>query len=282
MLQHAAAVAGDGAPIDNGGNFVRPGGDPMLRQLALVLAAIASLSTAAADRLVGLDTRPGVRTSYWLMERDGANATVLLLPGGAGGIGLKAGAPTSENFLVRSRDFFAAAGYNVAILGKPSDQGDMDERFRTSEEHVADLRRVVEKLRHDLGKPVWLVGTSRGTISAAAIAAAENPPEIAGVVLTSSVTSGQQASVTSLDLSRIRVPVLVMHHRDDGCRSCNPREAPRIVDALKNSPVKKFILLTGGGGARGPVCEALHYHGYIGMEREAVETITAWMRDPQP
>lgn len=248
--------------------------------LALLLLAFTSLPLAAADRLVGVDTRPGVRVAYWLMERPGATATVMLLPGGEGGIGMKHGVPTSENFLVRSRDLFAAAGYNVAIVGKPSDRGDLDVGFRASADHVADLRRIAAKLRADFGKPVWLVGTSLGTISAAATAIAMEPGEIAGVVLTSSRTAGKYPTVPGLALARIRVPVLVMHHRDDACPSCNPSEASRITAGLTNSPVKKFILVEGGGGAHGPPCEALHYHGYVGMEKEAVDTITAWMRDP--
>jgi pimeloyl-ACP methyl ester carboxylesterase len=250
----------------------------MLR-LAIALLALASLPVAAADRLVSVETRPGVRVAYWWMERPDATATVMLLPGGEGGIGMKDGVPRSQNFLVRSRDLFAAAGYNVAIVGKPSDRTDLDPGFRASSDHVADLRRIADKLRNDFGKPVWLVGTSLGTISAAATAIAMDPGEIAGIVLSSSRTGGNYPTVPGLALSKIRVPVLVVHHRDDACPSCNPREAPRIVEALTNAPVKKFILLTGGGGASGPPCEALHYHGYIGMEKEAVETITAWMKD---
>jgi pimeloyl-ACP methyl ester carboxylesterase len=250
-------------------------------RLAIALLALASLPVSAADRLVAIDTRPGVRVAYWLMERPDAKATVVLLPGGEGGIGMKGGVPTSENFLVRSRDFFAAAGYNVAVVGKPSDRQDLDIYFRSGADHAVDLRRVVEKLRKDFGKPVWLVGTSLGTISAATAAIAMGPDEIAGAVLTSSRTSGRAVNVQNLALGEIRVPVLVVHHRDDACPSCDPREAPRIVAALKNSPVKKLLILTGGGGASGPPCEALHYHGYIGMEKEAVETITAWMKDPK-
>jgi pimeloyl-ACP methyl ester carboxylesterase len=251
-----------------------------MSRLAVFLVALLTLPAAAADRLVALETRPSVRTAYWLMERPGATATVMLLPGGEGGIGMKDGAPTSSNFLVRSRDYFAAAGYNVAIVGKPSDRTDLDPGFRASPDHVADLRRIAAKLRNDLGKPVWLVGTSLGTISAAATAIAMDPGEIAGIVLSSSRTGGNYPTVPGLALAKIRVPVLVVHHRDDACPSCNPREASRIVEALTNAPAKKFILLTGGGGASGPPCEALHYHGYIGMEKEAVETITAWMKDP--
>src|SRR6266852_9337927 len=101
----------------------------MLR-LAVTLLALASLHVAAADRLAAIETRPGVKVAYWWMERPDAVATVMLLPGGEGGIGMKDGVPTSQNFLVRSRDLFAAAGFNVAIVGKPSDRTDLDPGFR--------------------------------------------------------------------------------------------------------------------------------------------------------
>jgi hypothetical protein len=248
-----------------------------------LIFVLASAAASAADRLVTIDTRPGVRVDYWEMPRDGAKATVVLLPGGEGGIGYKDGAPTSGNFLVRSRDLFAAQGFNVAIVGKPSDRSDLDGFFRASAAHVEDLRVVIERLRRDLGQPVWLVGTSRGTISAAAAAIALDPSLIAGIVLTSSVTQGARASpVPGLALGEIRVPVLVVHHRRDECRSSAPQDAPYIVSRLTQAPVKKLIMLDGGSGARGDPCEPWHWHGYIGMEREAVEAIADWIRNPMP
>ena len=36
----------------------------------------------------------------------------------------------------------------------------------------------------------------------------------------------------------------------------------------------------GGTGASGEPCEALHYHGYIGMEKETVDQIVSWIRQP--
>jgi hypothetical protein len=254
----------------------------MSRVAILLLACLASLANAA-DRLVMADTRPGVRMGYWLMERPGATATLMLLPGGAGGIGMKDGVPTSENFLVRSRDLFADQRFNVAVVGRPSDRQDLDGIFRSSAEHVQDLRAIAAKLRAELGKPVWLVGTSRGTISAAAAAIGVDRASIAGIVLTSSVTNGKRANpVPGLALSEIRVPVLVMHHRQDACRSCDPREAGLIVDRLTAAPLKKLLLVDGGSGARGDPCEPLHWHGYIGMEREAVDAIADWIRNPAP
>jgi hypothetical protein len=255
----------------------------MARLVALLLA-FAAFAAAAQDHIVFLDTRPGVRVGYWLMERPGASATVMLLPGGDGNIGsVKGQEPRSKNFLVRSRDKFAEAGFNVAVIGRPSDKQDMDLAFRASADGIEDLRVIAEKLRLELGKPVWLVGTSRGSVSAAAAGAALDPPTIAGIVLTSSVTYSRfQPAVPTLPLMDVRVPVLVMHHQRDACRDCNPREAHMITDRLTGAPVKKLVLVDGGGNPSGPECEPMHYHGYIGMEAEAVKTITDWIRNPAP
>lgn len=250
----------------------------MRRTFLATALALAACAASGADHLVKVDTRAGVHTSYWWMERPGATAALLLIPGGAGGMGFKAGVPASSNFLVRSRDRFAAAGFDVAILGKPSDHRDMDLEFRASPEHVEDLRHVVARVRAASGKPVWLVGTSRGTVSAAAGAIGLGDA-IAGVVLTSSITAPNEPhAVENLALDRVRVPVLVVHHELDSCRLTPPQEAHRIVDKLARAPAKKLLLVEGGGPAYGPPCEPMYWHGYVGMEQEVVDAIAAFVR----
>jgi hypothetical protein len=248
--------------------------------LILMLMALPSL---AEDRLVNLDTRPGVSVSFYYMQRNGAKATVVLLPGGGGGIGLKDGVPGSNNFLVRSRDYFAACGLNVALVGRPSDKKDLDYAFRVSPEHLEDLHRVAAFLKKESGLPLWFVGTSRGTISAAAAAIAFGNEELAGIVLTSSVTSGKKTgAVPYQKLDAIRLPVLVMHHQKDACSVCVPGEASAIKKGLLHAPIKKEIFVTGGGNPSGDPCEAMHWHGYVGMEKEAVDIICAWIAHPSP
>lgn len=249
----------------------------------LLLLLLACAPALGADRLVQVDTRPGVKLGYWWMERPGATATVVLLPGGEGVIGMRGGVPASTNFLVRTRDGFAAAGFNVAIVGRPSDRTTQEVAWRTSDEHLADLRAVVEKLKRDAKVPVWLVGTSRGTISAAAAAIAFEPAMLGGVVLTSSITDGgaRSTAVPEMALARIRVPMLVMHHARDACLSCPARRAPEIVERLTSAPVKKLMVVDGGEGAHGDPCEPMHWHGFIGMEKEAVGLIAAWIRNPK-
>jgi pimeloyl-ACP methyl ester carboxylesterase len=218
------------------------------------------------------------------MKRDGATATVILLPGGAGGFGqLVDGKPSGENFLVRTRDFFADAGLNVAVMGRASDMDDLDYAYRTAPDHVKDIKLLVDYMKKDSGLPIWLVGTSRGTVSATAAAISFGNDNLAGIVLTSSVVRPKQVgAVPKQDLASIRIPVLVLHHQKDDCKVCSPLEVPAIINGLRNAPMKKLIMVSEGGNPMGDPCGNQHYHGYIGMEKTAVKLITGWIKHPEP
>jgi hypothetical protein len=129
----------------------------------------------------------------------------------------------------------------------------MPDEFRMSEAHMADARAVVEELKKrypDL--PVFLVGTSRGTLSAA----------YAGAAL-----GGQ----VRFEWHEIRSRVLFVHHADDGCRATPYREAQRAA--------REYPLITVHGGMppeSGP-CEPFSPHGFLGKEAETVDAIAAWM-----
>ncbi|HKQ30971.1 MAG TPA: alpha/beta hydrolase [Burkholderiales bacterium] len=247
------------------------------------IGAIALLSCAcaadAADKLLKIDTRPGVTVSYYYMPRADATATVVLLTGGNGSIGMRDGVPRSENFLVRSRDLFAAHGFNIAIVGRPSDRQDLSSDFRIAPQHVEDLRKVVAHLKKNADLPIWLVGTSRGTVSATAAAIEFGNDALAGIVVTASITRGTGA-VPRQNLERIRIPVLAVHHEKDGCAWCWPYEVSKIMKGLTNAPIKKQIMIGAGRGASGDPCEALHWHGFIGAEKETVDLIAAWIKRP--
>lgn len=249
--------------------------------IALLLAASAAVSSDEG-KVITLETRPDVSVSFYYMKRDSAPATVVLLMGGAGDIGLRADGPRSRNFLVRSREHFSTSGFNVAVLNRPTDH-ELGYPFRISAEHIEDLRQVVNYLKKDTGLPVWLVGTSRGTISATAAAIAFGNEALAGIVLTASVTSFKMTgAVPTQRLDAIRIPVLVMHHEKDACAVTRPHEVPLIIRGLTNVPVKTRIMVSGGANPAGNPCEALHWHGFIGMEKEAVDIIAAWIRNPKP
>lgn len=253
-----------------------------MRLLAVLGAWLALALTAHAQGvLLKVPTREGVTTTVFWEPAPDARGTVLLFPGGGGGFGkVEAGRATGNNFLVRSEPEFISNGFNVAIFGRPGDSDDLDYADRITEQHLTDVQKVLERVKALANGPVWLVGTSRGTVSATA-AAIRLQDQIAGLVLSSSVVSGKKAgAVPGQDLAAIRVPVLVLHHARDACPVCRPAEVPSILRGLRNAPLKKLVMVDGGAGATGEVCAALHWHGYIGMEREAVGLITGWIGRP--
>lgn len=224
-----------------------------------------SLMASAQGTLFKVPTREGVKTTLFWHAAPDAMATVLLLPGGGGGFGqVKDGKPTSNNFLGRSESFFVANGFNVAIFGRPSDSQEVNYADRVSDAHMTDIHKVLEFVKQKGDVPVWIVGTSRGTVSAAA-AAIKLQGEMAGVILTSSVVSSKKPeAVPRQDLAAIRFPVLVFHHTKDACDLCQPSKVPSIFRGLKNAPIKKEIMFSGGENPTGDVCHGQHWHGFVG------------------
>ena len=240
-----------------------------------------SATAWAQDQLVTLPTREGQSISYWWMPADGAKTTVVLFSGGSGGIGLREGRPQSRNFLIRSGELFRSQGLNVAMLGNPSDKRQLDDVWRTSAMHRADVNQVLADLRQRGSQTLWLVGTSRGTVSVAALGIALQE-QLAGLVMTASVVNFNTAtSVPQQAIDQIRLPVLVYHHKNDACRITLARDTDWIMRGLKNAPIKKRWIVEGGSNPEGDPCEALHWHGFIGMEEQAVKDITGWIAKPQ-
>lgn len=214
------------------------------------------------------------------MPNEKAKATLILLPGGDAATGtIESGKPKSNNFLSRSRGHFKRAGFNVMIVYRPTDVDDLDYSYRIGKQHMGELRFAVDYARKMFGKPVWLIGTSRGTVSGTAAVIDFDSDVISGLVLTSSVTNSKPGAILSQDLGRVRVPVLVVHHTRDACKICVSSEAEKIIPLLVNSPKKEFMPIDGGFDPEGNVCQGKHWHGFINYEKETVKLITDWIAE---
>jgi len=248
----------------------------------IVFLAAAPIAAYEGTR-IDVPTRPGVTVPVYLLLKNGAAATLALLPGGNGAIGRKDEEPSSSDFLVRMREEFLRRGFNVAVVGRPTDIADLDLPKRRGPDHLTDLHRVVERLKADTAVPVWLVGMSRGTVSAAAAAIAFGSEDLAGIVLVSSITStAMPYTVPRLRLERVQVPVLLVHHEKDACKIADPDGVDDILLSLTNAPVAKAVLMKGGWGAWGDPCTSSSWHGYSGVEKKAVDLISGWIRQPEP
>jgi pimeloyl-ACP methyl ester carboxylesterase len=187
------------------------------------------------------------------------------------------------NFLVRSHALFAQQGLAAVLLDAPSDRSDLNGGFRDSPEHMQDLGAAVRWAHETFGRPVWLVGTSRGTQSVAAAGLAlEGLSAPDGLVLTSTIllTSRRSAvtvaPVPQMTLERLKMPVLVVHHAQDPCNVCDPAALPALMAKL---PAARSQLLTfTGGDSTGAPCDPFSHHGYNGIEERVVADIAAWIR----
>ena len=255
-------------------------------KISIALFFLACISHAwgqSAQKVVDIPTRPGVSQRMVVLSPQDPKAAVILFAGGHGGLQIFPNGSFNwgdNNFLVRTRQLFADQGLLVVVVDAPSDRQSPPylSGFRQRPEHVADIKAVIAWVREQAGVPVWLVGTSRGTQSAAYVAielgGAEGPD---GLVLSATMlTDDKGRPVMAMPLGELRIPVLVVHHEQDGCRHCSFKDIPSLMEKLGSLP-KKQLLSFKGGENRGDPCQALAYHGFNGLEREVVAQTATWI-----
>lgn len=252
--------------------------------VALVCGVLVAPLACANEQVFTIPTRPGVTDSYLLVTTDAAPKSVVALSfvGGVGAIHLARRAQhmplkfgPDTNFLVRIRDQLVNADIADVIIDSPSDHEDrgMDDAFRESPEHAADVGAVIAdvKKRYPNAK-VFLIGTSRGTISGAAMGVALHD-SIAGVILTSTVTHWDKMgpALSQFDFATLKVPTLLIHHVDDGCFT-SPYSGASALS-------KQFPLVSvkGGNPPQSGPCDPLAQHGYFGLDAPVVAVMQQFM-----
>lgn len=251
--------------------------------LCVFLSLFGSLTYAAGESFHSLPTRDEVEQPLWLEEPDNPSHIIIIFAGGNGllkitenGIRKKNG-----NFQVRTRDMFVDQGMAVVVVDTPDDQKNLY-RFRKTSEHAQDIKAVMDFMRKRLpGKPLWLVGTSRGTLSVANTAARIHGKETPnGIVMTSSVTIQSNRGLDSLDdidLSAITAPTLIVHHEDDGCYVTPYDDAELLLPSLISVKTKAFMPFR-GGETEGNPCKGKSYHGFLGIEKQVMTSIIDWVK----
>lgn len=152
----------------------------MLRRILFFVAgslALAHQAAAQPARVVDIPTRPDVTQRFVVMTPENPKASMILFAGGHGGLQISPSGKLkwgANNFVVRTQGLFARNGLTAVVVDAPSDRQSPPYlgAFRQTPEHVADIKAVISWLKQQATIPVWLVGTSRGTQSAAHIAVA--------------------------------------------------------------------------------------------------------------
>jgi len=267
---------------------------PGLALASVMLLAAAGPAWAASASLASIQTPRGVKQAFILISPlEKPTASVILFAGGHGALGLTTASSMkwgAGNFLVRSRDVFAARGFMVAVVDAPSDRRNgMNAIFRMSDAHARDIEAVAAHLKQQVQAPVWVVGTSMGTFSAAGGAIAAS--NIDGLVLTSTITrskrdwkiaASHRDGVASMPLSRITAPTLIVSHRHDGCDITPAADAPKLSARLTRARKVQVALLDGGLPPVSEPCEARSQHGFLGIEAQVVDAIAKFIRANSP
>jgi hypothetical protein len=186
------------------------------------------------------------------MPRGKPSAVVILMPGGAGDIGLSddGSIARDRNWIVRTRGSYASAGIASLLLDAGSDPAAA----------IRAMRQVAPK--------VVLVAMSRGSTRV--------PPALSArpdaVVFTSSMLDHVRQTVGS---PSALPPTLVIHHRRDDCRVTHYDMAPPFMAWASG---RARLVWIDGGTSRGNPCGNQAYHGFIGREGAVVSAIIGFVR----
>jgi pimeloyl-ACP methyl ester carboxylesterase len=252
--------------------------------LLLSYAAVAQSSqpqeNIVDERVVELLLTTGAKERLLYVRPAHPSATVVMLPGGAGDIGIERDGNLrhGHNFVVRTRALWAAQGFAVVIpdtIDKTSLRG-----MRSTPAYAAVVADLIAFAQGEVKGAVFLLGTSQGAIAAMNGAAHAPVGELSGLILTESVSrfGGSQETVFDADPTAVRVPVLIVANRDDRCNVAPPDDAPKIAAALTNAGDVRVLKVSGGTDRARRACGSLSPHGYYGIESEIVGRISRWMR----
>lgn len=213
-----------------------------------------------------------------------ARATLVMLPGGTWNVGAidpVSGMLDGSNFFVRTIPLFLEQGFNVVTMFRPENSGNLqDSILRASKAHRMDVVALSNTAQR-LGKPVWMLGTSLGAISAVNAVTSGNEANVAGLVISAAVANKnavQRASTLDFPLEEIRLPVYVSGHEKDQCETTPPSTTREIAKRLTGSKNVVLKMTQSGSNPTGNPCGPTHWHGYINAEAEVVKQMAEFIR----
>lgn len=262
---------------------------------ALTLAALLNASAVHAQAIPVAPTYQGFMASEeptmtFLFQAAGAKATLVFIPGGEGRAGVRPEWTADHgyfskyhfNLMLRSlTDPAATSGHlNVVIFDSPNDLPTANHWSvaRTGDDHLSRVGDVVRHYREKLGKPVWLMGHSMGTISITEfykrLQDKQNENLVAGLIF----SGGENGA--SFNYETTRLPVLVVHHENDECAGNTSASARKVYEKLREAGNTAAELVLIRTGTRSPSsnnpCRS-GYHMYFGAIADVAKALDQFM-----
>ena len=153
-----------------------------------------------------------------------------------------------------------------------------------------NLQKVIDRLRGTNpasanrppinDAPIVIVGTSRGTVSAANIALETKTNEVRGLILSASLVAADKsgAGLQNLRLEKLTVPLLFVHNRSDKCRVTPLGKVSRLVKKLERAGVDVQLRIVDSVKKSSGDCTGRSPHGFLGIEEQVIAIISTWIR----
>ena len=193
------------------------------------------------------------------IKGDAPKYLLILFPGGTGQVNPKMNNgklvyKAKTNFLLRVRPLW------------------VDDEFATVSTNSTQSKERIQALLDDLKQKfpaakIYLIGTSNGTYDTLELAEYLSD-RIAGEIHTSSLQR-----ISAFDAHNFRNRQLLVHHREDGCKSTPFAAAQAAHDKYGDE-----LIVMEGGVSKGDECQPFAYHGFNGIEKETVDAIKQWIQ----
>ncbi|HTJ91510.1 MAG TPA: alpha/beta hydrolase [Pararobbsia sp.] len=239
------------------------------------------VTSTAVSLVQDLPIEDGARQRVLYVAPAGAlRGVIVMFPGGADELDIHSDGRIEhgDNFLVRTRDQWMARGYAIVEVDAIDHQSMRG--LRSQPAYARVTQTILEFAARESGAPVWVMGTSQGSIAAVNAAAhASEASHLRGMILTESVSvlGASKETVFDPQPEAVRVRSLVVANDDDRCRVAPPSMADDIAKSLKNAPVE-VLRVRGGTTQTSNTCGSLSPHGYLGIENTVIDAIVAWMQ----
>ena len=238
---------------------------------------------------ISVETEYGGDLRFMLLKPDNPKAAVILFAGGKGYLGLSDSRELLRqkgSFLIGNREVFVKHGLMVAAIDAPSGVSDLRRTYRMSEQHSQDIEAVVWELKKRAIAPVWLIGHSRGTYSAAN-GAIRLKELVSGLILTSTVTKAREKyesykthpnGVMSMKLATVKVPVMVLANKTDSCASTPGSNAENLAKAFTGTAKVAVKIFDGESEPKQDNCKEDSQHHFFGFHDKVISSIAEFIK----
>lgn len=266
----------------------------MRRHLFALIAAVVATSFAARAETVLSFSPRGNQAQFYALMNSAANpvGSVVLLAGGNGRIDIQAnGTFLYEKFnqVVRTRKNYPPQGLITVLPDIAADfkvgQSNVVSGYRATFEHAQDIGAVVTHLRNVTGKPVLVMGTSRGSIGVSNVVSKMlGLPRPDGAVITSGFLSPAIAGLNVRNVvfdnpNLLAIPMIAVVNIHDACPYTKPSELiPFATWYAGNGRKLGTASLNPNITVDVDPCGARTPHGFWGWDAIFVLNLSTWMK----